>query len=304
MRGSARSARAGRGSGLDGPRLMLLWFYFMERLKVDESKCTRCGLCGKVCPVTAIVAGEGALPHEDGRKMAICVDCGHCEAYCPKGALAHEYGGEVLDAGPLEKISINAHDLGLYVKNRRSVRLFKDKPVDRAGLESLLDIVRYAPSGKNDQPVKWIVLHDRAELERVMAVFLDWVRSLLENDSPLKRMLPAAATLKLRTEGNDLILRGAPHVIIAYTSDAALMGPASVADGIIALTHLDILLPAFGMGGFWAGYFTLGLRESEEVKAAAGIPAGHHVNYSFALGYPKYETRALPKRKKADVLWS
>jgi nitroreductase len=54
---------------------------------------------------------------------------------------------------------------------RRSIRRFKDKPVERAVVEKLLETTCQAPSGKNRQPWRFVVVEgteQRAEMVRIM----------------------------------------------------------------------------------------------------------------------------------------
>jgi ferredoxin len=51
------------------------------KLETDESKCTRCGLCVKECPVQNILLTD--LPLHLGK----CEFCMHCGAVCPNGAI-------------------------------------------------------------------------------------------------------------------------------------------------------------------------------------------------------------------------
>lgn len=71
-------------AGLFGQRL---WFYnkttgYTDKLKVDSSKCTGCGLCAKNCPTVNIKI-------EDGKAVASsrCTMCYRCVDHCPKQAI-------------------------------------------------------------------------------------------------------------------------------------------------------------------------------------------------------------------------
>jgi len=75
--------------------------------EIDESKCTYCGKCAKVCVYNAIAV----LPGQDGKKgrtlifAHLCHGCGACSALCPQGAIKEinrEIG--VVELGNCDKI--------------------------------------------------------------------------------------------------------------------------------------------------------------------------------------------------------
>lgn len=59
-------------------------------VKIDESKCTGCGICTDVCPVNAITVDQVAEIDAE-----TCTDCGLCVAECPNEALSMEGIGTV-----------------------------------------------------------------------------------------------------------------------------------------------------------------------------------------------------------------
>lgn len=61
------------------------------------------------------------------------------------------------------------------IHSRRSVRKFTDEPVDRADLEQILDAARVAPSGNNLQPWFFVVISDKALLDRMAKAVADKV---------------------------------------------------------------------------------------------------------------------------------
>ena len=54
-----------------------------DLIQVDETKCTKCGSCAKVCPIGVIDMDE----HGPKAISQFCIACGHCVAICPSEAL-------------------------------------------------------------------------------------------------------------------------------------------------------------------------------------------------------------------------
>lgn len=52
------------------------------KAEVDMEKCTGCGICVDVCPVSSIELNENKVVIGDD-----CVGCGQCEQECPNGAI-------------------------------------------------------------------------------------------------------------------------------------------------------------------------------------------------------------------------
>ena len=72
-----------------------------RKLKFKNELCGSCGLCEKICPVTAIeVNPTGAMvrTEQDASKIEIdeskCVLCGMCSSICPYDALDLEIEGK------------------------------------------------------------------------------------------------------------------------------------------------------------------------------------------------------------------
>ncbi|MBN1196003.1 MAG: 4Fe-4S binding protein [Candidatus Aminicenantes bacterium] len=53
---------------------------------INQSECTGCGICVKVCPVDSI-ALENAVADID---MDTCIHCGLCHDVCPVNAVRHD----------------------------------------------------------------------------------------------------------------------------------------------------------------------------------------------------------------------
>ncbi len=269
-------------------------------VEIDSDTCTRCGTCIQVCPIGIITPGnEGDAPSVDPERTGLCLSCGQCEAFCPPGALTlntrstpapRAFAGE----------TIRAADLGVYLKSRRSIRHFLKKPVDRETIKSILDIARYAASAGNGQPVEWLVIHDPARVQEIARLTADWMRTMAAGSHPLGAYVRPMITAF--DAGGDPICRNAPHLVIPHVQEEE--GRTMVqTDAIIALTHVDITAPAFGVGTCWAGWVAMAARSSALVATALALPEGRVAAHAMMLGYPRYKPAFIPERKPLTITW-
>ena len=266
----------------------------MGFLTIDNRKCTQCGLCAKACPAGIIVLGDG-FPETIEKIEKGCITCGHCVAVCPAGALSH-CRMTPDECSPLAtNWRLNPNQFEQLVKGRRSIRRYRPEPVDRAVLEKLLEIVRYAPTGGNSQSVRWLVLNDPEEIGRLSSIVVDWLRILLVQGVPgMKGML------KSWEMGSDPILRNAPNLIIAH---GAVDDPMVRISTTIALATLELASLSFGLGACWAGFLHHAALSYTEVHEFLGLPPGHQMCGGLMIGYPEFEYARIPARKPASVTW-
>lgn len=266
----------------------------MGLITVDESKCTKCGLCSRACPA-GIVVMQDELPATVEKIEKGCITCGHCVAACPTAALSHcrmtpeecmpLEAGWRLTPGQLEQL----------IKGRRSIRNYRPERVAPDIIASLLEIARYAPTGMNSQSVSWKVILDEQEVQWLSLAVVEWLRTL---DG--EQVYGTRGMLKAWEMGRDPILRKAPALIVAYGADDDPMVQAS---SIIALTTLELAALSFGLGACWAGFLHNAARNSYEVATALGLPPGHRMCGGLMIGYPEFEYSRIPVRKPARVTW-
>jgi len=271
----------------------------MATILVDPNLCNCCGICSSVCAMSIITkTDEEALPNVEDAKAAICIKCGHCEAFCPSGALVLNFRADEKDAMAPGVDSISPEAMALHLKKRRSVRRFTKDLVPREKILEILDAVRYAASGVNAQPVQWLIIHDPDKVRMVARLTIEWLKGLQGTAHPLSSYAPVL--ISGWEKGNDVICRGAPHLLIALIPESK---PAAPTDAIIALTHFDVAAPAFGIGTCWAGFVAHAATSHEPLKKALGLPQGWKCAYAMMFGYPLYRTYAIPRRNPLKATW-
>jgi nitroreductase/NAD-dependent dihydropyrimidine dehydrogenase PreA subunit len=274
----------------------------MSLFDVDPEKCKRDGICAAACPAALVRMDADGLPEPLKGREQHCIECGHCVAACPTGALSHEL---IPDRSLQEidgKLKISPEALEQFFKSRRSIRAYKERDLPREIVEKLIEIASYAPSGHNAQPVEWIVLDGRARVEALLdRVVIPWMQEENKAKSPLSRLLNLPGAVRAYKRGKDVICRGAPHVVCAHVPDDAGVTP--FYDGIIALAHLELAAHGMGLGACWAGYLGFAAKQ-HAVKEFLALPENREPAYFLLLGEPKFRYRMIPPRKAPKISWT
>jgi nitroreductase/NAD-dependent dihydropyrimidine dehydrogenase PreA subunit len=273
----------------------------MSLLNIDREKCHRDGICAAVCPARII----GWKRAEDYPEMVpggdeICISCGHCVAVCPHGAMNHKRI-TASDCPPVRKEwLLGPEQTEHFLRNRRSTRAYKDKPVDRETLVRLVEIARYAPSGHNLQPVKWKIVENGKDVNRLSGIVIDWMRSLIAEKSPMVEMMHLDRAVAGWEQGIDPINRHAPHLVIAHGHKHDITAQTA---STIALTYLELAATGFGLGACWAGYFTAAALFWPPLLEALELPGNHICCGALMIGHPRFKYHRLPLRNQPEITW-
>jgi nitroreductase/NAD-dependent dihydropyrimidine dehydrogenase PreA subunit len=273
----------------------------MTIIRIDKDLCTNCGICSEICSLGIISSGKNdEFPDVLQERESFCIRCGHCAISCPSRALILDFRQEEPEPVLPSLFPPEPDFIAYYLKNRRSVRHYTKKLVSRETIEDILDIARYAPSGGNQQPVNWLVIHDPGEVKRLAGLTIDWMRYEAAKDHPIMPRPFLDRLIAAWDHGSDPITREAPHLLIAIVPEGP--GSASI-DGIIAVTYADIAAPAFGVGTCWAGFLSIAVHAWQPLKDALAIPKGYVYSYALMCGHPKFKTYGIPPRNSAKVTW-
>lgn len=267
--------------------------------QVDNEKCIRDGVCVLECPARIIEMKDDVPVLADGGEE-VCIRCGHCVAVCSEAALKIE-NLTPEDCAEIDTSTLpSAEQAEQFLKTRRSIRTYRKKGLSKDLLEKALAIASCAPSGSNKQPVKWLVLHDREQVEAVAGHVADWMTYLQENKPEVAEMLNTKRILEGRRNGIDRICRDAPHLVMTYASKEFSIAPA---DCHTALAYLELVLPPLGAGSCWAGYVSVAATQWPPLIKYLNLPADHIVHGAAMVGYPKFRFHRIPPRNKPDITY-
>lgn len=158
------------------------------------------------------------------------------------------------------------------IRNRRSIRLFENKAVDRETLLKVLEAARLAPSAGNAQPWSFVVItDDNVKKSLRLAYDRDWFVT-------------------------------APAIIVACSlpekawkrQDGEQYWKVDVS---IAMQNLILVAQEEGLGTCWVASF-----DEKRVKNVLGIPRNVRVVAMTPLGYPAEQKGPVTERKSLEEI--
>ena len=273
----------------------------MDLFQVDSQKCRRDGICAAECPARIIekpTREDFPVPAADASDF--CLRCGHCVAVCPHGALSLSWLSPE-DCPPVkEELALSPEQAEQFLRSRRSIRTFREKPVERETLEKLLDLGCHAPSAKNNQTWHFLVVENSSEVRRLAGMVVEWMTGFMESSPVRAGELGFVRVVKSWDEGYDRICRGAPHMVIVH---GERNWPFGVEDCTLALSYLELYATALGLGTCWAGYLYTAVNQHPPLFKRLALPPEHRVYGAMMLGYPRYKYPRLPLRNPPRVTW-
>ena len=264
-------------------------------IQVDLAKCTRCGFCAEVCP-SGIIRVDANGPELVAPKA--CIRCGHCVAVCPQAAMDHNRNPLAKQVKRSASLTVSAEMAEQFIRSRRSIRAYKPEKVSQEKILRLLNVARLAPSGGNSQGVSFLVVSDAAVLKQISAAVVDWLEEQINLGVAWTK--PYAGMAKIyRETGYDVVLRGAPHLLLSL---AATGNPIGRDNGRYALTYAELFATSLGLGSCWAGFFEMAaFANYQPLLDLIGAPEGKTITGAIMLGVPRHQYQLLVERNPLDV---
>lgn len=178
------------------------------------------------------------------------------------------------------------------IRNRRAVRDYTDKPIDRSTAERLIDAAILAPSAMNLQPWAFAVLLGRDRIESYAKRAKDWLLASLSQTSyepSIRHMLE---------DPKYVLFYRAPALLLVLAKSSSSQ---AAEDCCLAAENLMLAARNEDLGSCWIGFARPWL-DLPATKAELKLPENYHVVAPIVLGYPK----AWPEshgRNSAETHW-
>lgn len=289
-------------------------------IKINEEKCTGCGLCVSVCKDYGLKLENKKVRLSETPCFG-CVGCGHCMAICPSGAI--EIDGRELSPDDLFNLpdvaeTATYEQLLNLLQRRRSVREFKDMPVENELIEKILAAAKTAPMGLPPSDVNVLIFDQQEKVRAFAKDFCDYLESIKwfvsgwfltlmrpfwgkTNDEMFRGFIKPVFhifTDNMR-KGINLVNYDAPLAMYFYGSPYA-----DPADPIVAATYAMIAAETLGLGTCMLGgihpMFQSG-KKAKIFREKHGIKYASREGLFVIFGYPDVKYHQGIRRTFASI---
>lgn len=288
-------------------------------IALDKTKCVKCNKCLAVCkrgPLRASGDGSG-FPEIAAGDGAECFECGHCACVCPAGAIGLE-GTAAAGFADLSGACPSYEKYLGFIRSRRSVRNYSGDQVPGELIARVVDAARFAPTAKNSQGVRVIVVTGGA-VRKLAGITFEFYKKLMDIvSSPIKKypfMLMAGVSTvraiernapafeygyKMWMDGVDLLFYDAPALLIAH-ADKTLAMPKD--DCSYALFAMSLAAETLGLATCINGFFLRAAENCREIRDFIKLPAGNEVFGAMTLGFSSVKYLKAPPRRPVGVTY-
>ncbi len=166
---------------------------------------------------------------------------------------------------------IKAMELKETIYNRRSVRIFEDKEVEKEKIRQIVDAAQWAPSACNKQGWKFVAVLDKARKGAIVEA----------------------------SKANALIKKAPVAIFVLYEKHLTEHKNSYIQSASAAIQNLLLFTHNLGLGATWL----TGLGDVEAIRKELRVPESYNVIACVILGYSK-ETPMAPARKSIEEILS
>ena len=276
-------------------------------IKIDSDKCNLCGLCARICHESCINIENKALKIN----YNYCSTCTQCIAVCPRSALSwDDFQAERFDKSMFPDIK----QVRELLMERRTIRDYTDKKIERAILQEVTDLAIYAPT--HNFNLRAVIIDDDQIINEVDSLIFNFsvniykwfykpriiltLLRLFAPDSEFEylKARPKLENVRKRAHG----FKTKPAAIILIIGDRKV--PLSLESAQYALYNIDLYGQAKGLACRNLVGSQMILNRTKKFRKLLGIKKSEKIFGTLTLGYPAVKFRNKVIGKKINIQWN
>jgi nitroreductase len=219
---------------------------------------------------------------------------------------------------PVMKPEIDDGQLLALLRQRRSIRRYKDESVPRELIDRMIEAARCAPTGTASPSTGIIVIDDPQKLAAFSELVFELYEKLAKGlRNPIARQFikRSAGAKRVRTlddfvmpgmhwyirwyrEGkSNEILRDCPALMLFHSPTNE---PVGAENCLIAAFHAILVAEVIGIGTCFNDIIPPACNRSLEIRKLLALPEDREIFASLTLGFPRYKYKRIPPKNLAE----
>jgi nitroreductase/NAD-dependent dihydropyrimidine dehydrogenase PreA subunit len=276
-------------------------------ITIEQNKCNSCGICANVCHEYCISFKDGMIKID----FNFCSTCGQCIAICPKEALSWD---NIKPEKFNKELYPHPSQLDELFKERRTIRDFKNKKIDRGLLEEIVNYAAYAPT--HNFNMRSIIIDDEkiiGQIDRILFKFSSRMYQLLFKPRIMRSIVrlftPEREHEFLKADsklvailGRKRNLKTIPSAIVLIVADRRI--PLSLESAQYALYNIDLYAQVNGLACRNLVGNQMFLNRSKSFRRLIGLKRNEKVFGTMAIGYPSVKFRNKINGRRFKIQWN
>jgi len=180
------------------------------------------------------------------------------------------------------------------IKTRRSIREYLDTPLSEETIKNIIDAGRYAPTGINLQPWRFVVVQNKEMMKKLS----DYARPILVKNIEGRNDAGAVNFLKrLKDKYFDLFYYAPVLIFVIGIKNNALTDY----DCSMCAGNMMLAAHSLGIGSCWIGGAAV-IKQNDELMAELKIPRNYKIVAPLIFGYPK-TMPPIPEKREPVITW-
>lgn len=272
---------------------------FMIEIFIKDD-CNQCGACISMCP--AYIFQKNSMRQVFTQNEQSCITCGHCVAICPTHSVKHSEVKESDTYALNSRILPSPDSLMELMSKRRSNRSFSQKKILDEYLNKILKAASLAPTGRNLQALKYILVTDTKILNNISVSIMKTIQRIANtvNNPKTERQEEIANYLghiiNAYSNNNDVILRNAKALILIYADSLY------IADANLAYQNASLMADCLNVGHFYTGFLFQFASANTKYSILNSLGIKGKILAGMALGMPRFKFTRTISRRNPEII--
>ena len=290
-------------------------------VNINQDLCNNCGICGRECPRHIPVTtdcDDKKITKISTDRVDLCMECGHCAAICTERAI---YVESMKDEkfGLVNELDIDSNQILSLMKQRRSIRRYKNKSVPREIINRIIEAAHSSPTGTGRRTTGVIVIDNPKTLITLSELIYKMYEGLGKNlKNPIARFFikQRVGKQKLSTlldfvmpgmrwyiqwyrEGkSNEILRDCPTLMLFHSP---VYEPVGDKNCLVAAFHAIMMAQVMKIGTCFNDLIPPACNKVSEIRKLLDLPNDREIYASITMGYSKYHFKRIIPRQLDEV---